>query len=422
MRRLVDAVLTNGQLVVVRTKAGAASTVARAIDDARLADVLGTIAGDDTIFVAPARARAAGAGATPAQAVRIDVVPPRARREPREGVPAFQSGRARRSRMPKAIVVEHTGGPETLRLVDVTVGEPGAGEIRLRQRAIGVNFIDVYHRSGLYKVPGLPFTPGMEAAGIVEAVGAGVSDVRPGDRVAYTGVLGAYAETRLVPAAKVVPLPDTISFEQAAAMMLKGLTAQYLLRQTVSLAGGDKILLHAAAGGVGLIACQWARHLGLDVIATAGGPDKCALARAAGATHVIDYRAEDFVARVKTITGGEGVKVVFDSVGADTFMRSLDCLRPFGMMVSFGQSSGPVPPFDIVTLSAKGSLYLTRPTIMTYIADRKRSLSMVRELFDIVTSGAVKIRVRPSYSLVDAARAHQDLEGRRTTGSSVLIP
>ena len=324
--------------------------------------------------------------------------------------------------MSKAIVVAQTGGPEVLRVAECVVGEPGPGEIRLRQRAVGVNFIDVYHRTGHYRVAALPFTPGMEGAGIVEAVGAGVVDVGVGDRVAYMGVLGGYAEVRLLPASKAVPLPESISDPQAAAMMLKGLTAQYLLRQTLPLGRGDTVLFHAAAGGVGLIACQWARHLGIDVIAVVGGPEKCAVAQAAGAAHVVDTRAEDFVARVKTITGGAGVKAVFDAVGADTFMRSLDCLRPFGMMVSFGQSSGPVLPFDIVTLSTKGSLYLTRPTIMTYIADRSRYLAMVRELFDVVASGAVKIDARQSYPLIDAARAHQDLEGRRTTGSSVLIP
>ncbi len=324
--------------------------------------------------------------------------------------------------MPKAIVVDQPGGPEVLRLVDVPVGDPGLGEIRLRQRAIGVNFIDVYHRSGQYKVAGLPFTPGMEAAGVVDAVGAGVTDVRVGDRVAYAATFGAYAEIRLLPAAKVVPLPDSISDRDAAAMMMKGLTAAYLLRRTVPIGRGDTILFHAAAGGVGLFVCQWARHLGIEVIATAGGPDKCARALAAGASYAIDYRSEDFVARVKDLTGGAGVKAVFDGLGADTFMRSLDCLRPFGMLVSFGQSSGPVPPFDVLTLSNKGSLYLTRPTIMTHLADRDRYLGMTRDLFDVVGSGAVRVEIGQSYPLSEATRAHQDLEGRRTMGSSVLIP
>jgi NADPH2:quinone reductase len=302
------------------------------------------------------------------------------------------------------------------------VGEPGPGELRLRQQAIGINYIDVYHRTGQYKVPSLPFTPGMEGIGVVDAIGANVTDVRVGDRVAYAASLGAYAAVRLIQARLVVPVPDTISNEQAAAMMMKGLTAQYLLRQTVTLGRGDTILFHAAAGGVGSLACQWARHLGIELIATAGGPEKCARALDAGAAHAIDYRAGDFVARVRELTGGVGVKAVFDSVGADTFMRSLDCLRPFGTMVSFGQSSGAVAPFDILALSTKGSLFLTRPTIATYIADRERYIGMARELFDVVASGAVKIDAPTRYTLADVARAHTDLESRRTTGASVLIP
>jgi len=324
--------------------------------------------------------------------------------------------------MSKEILVERTGGPEQLRLVDAVVGDPGPGQVRLRQRAMGVNFIDVYHRTGLYKVPSLPFTPGIEASGVVEAVGHDVANVRPGERVAYAGVLGAYAEARLVAASRLVPLPDAISDEQAAGMMLKGLTARVLLRELLPLARGDRVLLHAAAGGVGLIACQWARHLGLELIGTCGGPEKAALALAAGATHVIDYRREDFVERVKELTGGMGVKAVFDSVGADTFMRSLDCLRPFGMMVAFGQSSGPVPLLDVLTLTAKGSLFLTRPSISTYIADPQRYLTMARDLVEVVASGVVKIRVSARYALGDAAQAHRDLEGRLTTGSVVLIP
>jgi NADPH2:quinone reductase len=324
--------------------------------------------------------------------------------------------------MPKAIIVEEIGGPDRLRLVEMNVGEPASDEIRVRQRAVGLNFIDVYHRTGQYAVPALPFVPGMEAAGIVEAVGSEVTDFHVGDRVTYLVTLGAYAEVRVLAAAKAVLLPDAISDEQAAGMMLKGLTAQYLLRQTLPFQRGDRVLFHAGAGGVGRIACQWARHLGIEVIATAGGPEKCAQAQAAGASHVIDYRAEDFVAGVRTITGGIGVKAVFDGVGVDTFARSLDCLRPFGMLVSFGQSSGPIPPFNIATLSAKGSLYLTRPTISTYIADRDRYLAMTRELFDVVGSGAVKVDVRQRYPLAEAARAHWELESRLTTGSSVLIP
>src|SRR5450432_220053 len=318
--------------------------------------------------------------------------------------------------MSKEILVERTGGPEQLRLVDAVVGDPGPGQVRLRQRAMGVNFIDVYHRTGLYKVPSLPFTPGIEASGVVEAVGHDVANVRPGERVAYAGVLGAYAEARLVAASRLVPLPDAISDEQAAGMMLKGLTARVLLRELLPLARGDRVLLHAAAGGVGLIACQWARHLGLELIGTCGGPEKAALALAAGATHVIDYRREDFVERVKELTGGMGVKAVFDSVGADTFMRSLDCLRPFGMMVAFGQSSGPVPLLDVLPLTAKGSLFLTRPSISTYIADPQRYLTMARDLVEVVASGVVKIRVSARYALGDAAQAHRDLEGRLTTG------
>jgi NADPH:quinone reductase len=324
--------------------------------------------------------------------------------------------------MPRAIIVEETGGPDRLRLAEIAIGEPAPHEIRVRQRAVGVNYIDVYHRSGLYPVPALPFVPGMEGSGIVDAVGTDVTDFHVGERVAYIATLGAYAEVRLLAAAKAVRLPDAISDEQAAGMMLKGLTAQFLLRQTLPLEKGDRILFHAGAGGVGRIACQWARHLGIELIATAGGPEKCAQARAAGASHVIDYRSEDFVARVKAMTAGAGVKAVFDGVGVETFARSLDCLRPFGMLISFGQPSGPIPPFNIATLSAKGSLYLTRPTITTYIADRDRYLAMARELFDVVGSGAVKVDVRQRYSLADAARAHQDLEGRLTTGSSILIP
>jgi len=323
--------------------------------------------------------------------------------------------------MSKTIVVEKVGGPEVMQLVDRAVGEPGPGEIRLRQGAVGLNFADVYFRTGLYKAAP-PFTPGMEAAGVVEAVGPGVTELRLGQRVAYAWAMGAYAQARLIAADKVVPVPDGITDEQAAAMMLKGLTAQYLLRQTLPLAAGDTVLFHAAAGGVGHIVCQWARHLGITVIGTAGGAEKCARVRAAGAAHVIDYKSEDFVSRVKELTGGRGVKAVFDSVGKDTFMRSLDCLRPFGMMVAFGQSSGAVPPFDVLTLSAKGSLYLTRPTLGTHVADRERYRAMAAELFAVVGSGAVKVEIGQRYPLADAGRAHDELEARRTTGASILIP
>jgi NADPH2:quinone reductase len=323
--------------------------------------------------------------------------------------------------MPKAIVIEQTGGPEVMRWTDVPVVEPGPGEIRIRQHAAGVNFIDIYHRNGLYKTSGLPFVPGMEGAGVIDAIGAGVTDRQVGQRVAYPSVMGAYSEVRTLPAPKTVVLPDAISFETAAGMMLKGLTAHYLLRQVVPLERGDTVLFHAASGGVGHIACQWARHLGIELIGTAGGPEKCARARAAGAAHVIDYQKEDFVARVKEITKGTGVKAVMDGVGRDTFMRSLDCLRPLGTMVSYGQSSGAVPPFDILNLSTKGSLYVTRPTLLTFLADHDRFTRMAADLFDVVGAGAVKIDVQRRYPMAEAARAHADLEGRKTSGSSVLI-
>lgn len=325
-------------------------------------------------------------------------------------------------RQTQAIVVAAPGGPEVLTLAEVEVGPPGPGEIRVIQKAIGVNYIDVYHRSGQYKVPRLPFTPGMEGVGIVDAVGLGVTDLRPGDRVGYAANLGAYARVRLLPATAALPVPEGVSDEEAAAIMMKGLTAQYLLRQTVPLERGDQILFHAAAGGVGLVACAWARHLGLNLIATAGGPEKCARALAAGAAHAIDYRAQDFVVRVKELTDGQGVRAVFDGVGADTFMRSLDCVKPFGMMVAFGQASGPVPPIDIQVLSAKGSLYLTRPTIMTYAANRPRYLAMARELFDLVARGVLKADVQRRYLLGSAADAHRDLQSRATTGASILLP
>jgi NADPH2:quinone reductase len=323
--------------------------------------------------------------------------------------------------MTRAVVIEQPGGPEVLSWREVPDAPLGRGEVRLRQVAVALNFLDVYHRAGLYKVGRLPFTPGVEGAGVITEVGEDVTELRAGDRVAYTGRLGAYAESRVIPAERLVRLPDGISEETAAGMMVKGLTAQYLLRQTLPLAKGDVVLWHAAAGGVGLIACQWARHLGIDVIATAGGRAKCERALAAGARHVIDYQTEDFVARVRELTGGRGVRAVFDGVGKDTFGRSLDCLQPFGMLVSFGQSSGPVPPFDIIQLSTKGSLFLTRPTIVTYEADVPRYQAMATELLDVVAKGIVRVEIGNRFPLSEASRAHEALEARRTVGSSILV-
>jgi NADPH2:quinone reductase len=327
--------------------------------------------------------------------------------------------------MPRAIQIRAYGGPEQMQIVDLPVGDPGPGEIRIRHEACGLNYIDVYQRTGLYANP-LPLTLGMEAAGIVEAVGPEVTHLAAGDRAAYaSNPPGSYCEVRVMPARNVVKLPDGIAFETAAGMMLKGLTAQYLLKKTLPVEGlqaGDHVLFHAAAGGVGLIACQWARALGLQLIATAGGAAKCALALAHGAAHAIDYSQEDFVARVKDITGGRGVKVVYDSVGKDTFEGSLACLRPFGLMASFGNASGPVPPIAPGMLGPKGSLYLTRQTLFTHIATREATQAMADDLFDVVGSGAVTIRIDQRYALGDAAQAHHDLEARKTTGSTVLIP
>jgi len=327
--------------------------------------------------------------------------------------------------MTKAIRIQRYGGPEVLELVDVDVGEPGPGEVRVRHKACGINFIDVYQRTGLYQNP-LPLVLGGEAAGVVEAVGAGVTHLAVGDRVAYAAPRpGSYSEARLLAALHVVKLPDAIDFETAAAMMLKGLTVDYLLRRTLpveGLAPGDCIVFHAAAGGVGLIACQWARALGLNLIGTAGSDEKCELAKANGATHCINYNREDFVARVREITDGKGVKVVYDSVGKDTFERSLDCLRPFGLLASFGNSSGAVAPFSPGILAAKGSLYVTRPTLFTHTSSRERTQAMAEEVFEVVLKGDVKIRVDQRYPLADAAQAHRDLEARKTTGSSVLLP
>lgn len=305
---------------------------------------------------------------------------------------------------------------------EVEVPAPGPGQALIRHTAVGLNYIDVYHRTGLYPLPQMPAVIGMEAAGVVESIGPDVTEVRPGDRVAYAAPPpGAYAERRVMPASRLVCLPPDIADRQAAAMMLQGMTAQYLLRRTYRVQPGDTILFHAAAGGVGLIACQWARHLGATVIGTAGGPQKAALAKAHGADHVIDYTSEDFVARVKELTGGKGVAVVYDSVGKDTFLKSLDCLRPLGMMVSFGQSSGSVPPFDTGLLAAKGSLFLTRPSLMAYTAERADLVASAAELFDVVKSGAVKIEVNQTYPLSEAAQAHRDLEARKTTGSTVFL-
>jgi NADPH2:quinone reductase len=327
--------------------------------------------------------------------------------------------------MPRAIQITEYGGPEKLQLVDLAVGEPGPGEIRIRHHACGLNFIDVYQRTGLYSNP-LPLTLGMEAAGIVEAVGEGVTHLEVGDRAAYaSNPPGAYSELRVMPAKTVVRLPDGIDFDTAAGMMLKGLTAQYLLKKTLPVEGlqpGDAVLFHAAAGGVGLIACQWAKALGLQLIGTAGGAAKCALALEHGAAFAIDYTKEDFVARVKEITGGKGVKVVYDSIGRDTFEGSLNCLRPFGLLASFGNASGPVPPFAPGILGPKGSLYITRATLFTHIATREATQAMADELFAVVGSGEVKIRIDQRWDLADVAQAHRDLEARKTTGSTVLMP
>jgi NADPH2:quinone reductase len=323
--------------------------------------------------------------------------------------------------MTKAMRVHQTGGPEVMKWEDIDVPAPGAGEVQIKHTAIGVNFLDTYQRSGLYPMQ-LPVTVGSEGAGQIAAVGSGVTEFKPGDRVAYgNSPPGAYAEARNLPAHRVVKLPDGISDKQAASMMLKGLTTQYLIRRTFKVARGDKILMHAAAGGVGLILCQWAKHLGATVIGTAGDAKKAELARAHGCDHVILYRDTNFVDEVKKLTGGEGVAVVYDGVGKDTFMGSLDCLRPLGMMVSFGNASGAVPPFAPAILSAKGSLFLTRPTLNTYVAKREDMVNQAAELFDVVSKGVVKIEVNQTYALKDAVQAHRDLEGRKTTGSTVLL-
>ena len=319
-----------------------------------------------------------------------------------------------------AMRMEKTGGPEVMRWEEVEVGNPGPGQVRLRHTAVGLNFIDVYHRSGLYPVQ-CPATPGLEGCGIVEEIGSGVTDLKAGDRVAYASPpMGAYTESRLMTADRVVQVPAGVTDAQAASMMLKGLTAQYLIRRIHRVKAGDTILIHAAAGGVGLIVCQWAKHLGATVIGTVGSDDKAKLAKANGCDHAIVYTREDFVARVAEITGGKKVPVVYDSVGKDTFMKSLDCLSMFGMLVAFGQSSGNVPPLELGMLSAKGSLFVTRPTLMSYTAKRDDLVSMSNELFGVVASGAVKIHVNQTYALKDAVQAHRDLEARKTTGSTVF--
>jgi NADPH2:quinone reductase len=321
--------------------------------------------------------------------------------------------------MTHAITIHQTGGPEVLQWDEVEVGAPGPGQVRIRQEAAGLNFIDVYHRSGLYKQE-FPFTPGVEGAGVVEAVGDDVANVKKGDRVAYAGPLGGYAEERLIEAEKLVKLPKAISCEQAAGMMLKGMTAQMLLRSVFPVHKGDTILVHAAAGGVGLIMCQWAKALGATVIGMVGTDEKAELVRQHGCDHPIVYSRQDFVAEVKRITGGEKLPVVYDSVGRATFMKSLDCLKMRGLMVSFGNASGPVEPFSPLVLSQKGSLYLTRPTLFHYIATREQLEQSAKELFDVVATGKVKIEVQQRFALKDAAEAHRQLEGRKTTGSTIL--
>lgn len=324
--------------------------------------------------------------------------------------------------MPKAIRIDQAGGPDVMQYVDVQVGEPGAGEVRIRHQAVGLNYIDVYYRDGTYEQP-MPGRIGLEASGVVEAVGAGVADFKPGDRVAYTGgPLGAYASERVMPAALLVKLPDAIDHDTGAAMMLQGLTVEYLFHRSFPLTGGETILFHAAAGGIGLIACQWARALGVTVIGTASTQDKLDLARAHGATHLINYRTENVVERVKEITGGRGVPVVYDGVGADTFKTSLDCLAKFGTLVSFGNASGVVPPFSMSELSKRGSLYVQRPSLFHYTAERASLDEMAARLFDVVVSGKVRLNIGQRYALADAAQAHRDLQARKTTGSTILVP
>jgi NADPH:quinone reductase len=321
-----------------------------------------------------------------------------------------------------AIRIHQYGGPDELKWEEIEVGAPAAGEVRLRHLAIGLNYIDTYHRTGAYPVPSMPAVIGMEGCGEVVAVGEGVSEFQPGDRVAYANPIGAYAEERLIPAERIVKVPEGIEAETAAAMMLQGMTARYLLNVTYKVGPETTLLFHAAAGGVGLIACQWAKHLGATIIGTVGSEEKAELAKAHGCTHTINYQTEDFVTRVRELTDGKGVDVVYDSIGKDTFPASLDCLRPLGLWVSFGSASGPVANFDIGILAKKGSLFATRPTLFTYTAKREDLVSSANDLFHLVNRGIVKIAVNQRYPLKDAAQAHRDLEGRRTTGSSVLLP
>jgi NADPH:quinone reductase len=323
--------------------------------------------------------------------------------------------------MVHAIRIHQQGGPEAMKWESVEVPAPGPGQVRLKQHAVGVNFVDVYQRSGLYKMP-TPFVAGSEGAGEVVAVGPGVTDFKVGDRGAYAGAMGGYAEDRVMPADRLVKLPDSIDYKTGAAMMLQGMTVRYLLRETYKVGKGTTMLLHAAAGGIGLIACQWARHLGATIIGTVSTPEKAALAKEYGCTHVINYKTEDFVKRTKELTNGQGVDVVYDSIGKDTYPGSLDCLKPLGLWVTFGNASGAITNFDLLLLSAKGSLYATRPTLGTYIAKREDLLANANDLFDVVTKGIVKISVNHTYALKDAAQAHRDLEGRKTTGSIVLLP
>ncbi len=323
--------------------------------------------------------------------------------------------------MVQAIRFAKTGGPEVLEWQAVDVGKPGPGQVRLRHTAVGLNYIDTYQRSGLYPMP-LPSGLGSEAAGVIEEIGSGVADLKPGDRVAYAGgPLGAYSEARVMPADRLVPVPAGITDQQAAAMMLKGMTAWYLIRRTHAVRPGETILIHAAAGGVGLIVCQWAKHLGATVIGTVGSDGKAALAKEHGCDHPIVYTREDFVARVNEITKGAKLPVVYDSVGKDTFFKSLDCLAPLGLIALFGQSSGSVPPVDLGILAGKGSLFVTRPTLNTYTASRADLLTAARELFGVVESGAVKLAINQTYPLRDAAQAHRDLQARKTTGSTVFM-
>lgn len=325
--------------------------------------------------------------------------------------------------MAHAIRFHKTGGPEVLQWEDVTVAPPGPGEVQLRHEAVGLNYIDTYHRTGLYPMP-LPSGIGLEGAGVVEAVGPGVTEFKPGDRVAYAnGPIGAYAEVKNHPADRLVKIPEGISFEQAASMMLQGLTVQYLLRRLHRIPqAGETVLWHAAAGGIGLIACQWAKAIGVNIIGTTSSEEKAKLARDHGCAHTVIYTKEDFVARVNEITGGKKVPIVYDSVGKDTFMKSLDCLQGRGLMASFGNTSGPVGPTDLGILAAKGSLYVTRPTLMGYVAKREELVAASKELFDHVLAGRIKVGPRQTYALKDAAQAHRDLEGRKTTGSTVLVP